>query len=116
MILIVSDDQPYGTIERMPFLSSEPGFTEFGSYYDNNPLCCPTRATLLTGLYSHNHGIVTNLVAEEFDPSSTLATWLRGERLRDRPLRQVPQPLSVEQGLRLHPTGMGRLGGLRRRW
>lgn len=78
VILIVTDDQPYGSVDRMPFLSAEPSFTDFTAYYDNNPLCCPTRATLLTGLYSHNHRIVTNLVAEEFDPSSTLATWLQG--------------------------------------
>ena len=76
VLMIVSDDQPIGTVERMPALSTAEGFASFGSYYDNNPLCCPTRATLLTGLHSHHHGIETNLDAPEFDPSSTLATWL----------------------------------------
>ena len=76
ILLIVTDDQPAGTTKRMPQLSNAPGFVKFSSYYDNNPLCCPTRATLLTGLYSNHHGVETNLVASKFDDSKTLATWL----------------------------------------
>ncbi len=76
VLLIVADDQPLGTVERMPALSSAPGFVSFDSYFDNNPLCCPTRATLLTGLNSHHTGVEVNLDAPEFDDSSTLATWL----------------------------------------
>ena len=76
VLLIVTDDQPTGMVKRMPNLDRAPGFVRFDSYYDNNPLCCPTRATLLTGLYSHHTGIETNLVASRFDDSSTLATWL----------------------------------------
>ena len=78
VILIVSDDQANGTEERMPFLSGLNDATDFTAYYDNNPLCCPTRTTLLTGLYSHHTGIVNNEVAQRFDDSSTLATWLDG--------------------------------------
>ena len=76
ILVVVADDQPVGMLGRMPFLSAVPGVTRFDSYYDNNPLCCPTRATLLTGLYSHHTGVETNLVADRFDDSSTLATWL----------------------------------------
>jgi arylsulfatase A-like enzyme len=76
VLLIVTDDQPMGTVKRMPNLSSAPGFIDFSSYYDNNPLCCPTRATLLTGLYSHHTGVEVNLDAPDFDDRSTLATWL----------------------------------------
>jgi N-acetylglucosamine-6-sulfatase len=76
LLVIVSDDQPTGMTKRMPALSHTPGFVRFSSYYDNNPLCCPTRATLLTGLYSHHTGVETNLVARNFEDGSTLATWL----------------------------------------
>jgi arylsulfatase A-like enzyme len=76
VLLIVSDDQPTGTVKRMPTLDDAEGFTRFNSYYDNNPLCCPTRATLLTGQYSHHTGVENNLVAKSFDDGSTLATWL----------------------------------------
>ena len=76
ILLVVTDDQAPGTLARMPFLSDAPGFTRFDSFIVNNPLCCPSRATLLTGLYSHHHGVETNLVAERFDDASTVATWL----------------------------------------
>jgi arylsulfatase A-like enzyme len=76
VLFIVSDDQPTGMTKRMPALNRAEGFAKFTSYYDNNPLCCPTRATLLTGQYSHNHRVETNLVANRFEDSSTLATWL----------------------------------------
>ncbi|HEX2128299.1 MAG TPA: hypothetical protein VHF58_03675, partial [Solirubrobacterales bacterium] len=46
VLLIVTDDQPAGMTKRMPKLNSADGFAKFSSYYDNNPLCCPTRATL----------------------------------------------------------------------
>jgi N-acetylglucosamine-6-sulfatase len=76
VLLVVTDDQPTGMTRRMPALREAPGFVRFNSYYDNNPLCCPSRSTLLTGLYSHHTGVETNLVASTFDDTSTLATWL----------------------------------------
>lgn len=37
----------------------EEGLT-FSKYVVTTPLCSPSRATLLTGLYSHNHGVFAN--------------------------------------------------------
>jgi len=73
VLVVMTDDQAWGSESQMPFLESEPGFFEFSQAFNNNPLCCPARATFLTGLYSHHTGIEGN-AGRDFDPSATLAT------------------------------------------
>ena len=76
MLLVVTDDQPYGMSRHLPFLSGRTDFTEFSEAHANTSMCCPARATLLTGLYSHHTQVEDNYQGWRFDASSTLATWL----------------------------------------
>ena len=63
ILLVVTDDQrAYGTMRAMPQTRSwlARGGTRFAPAYATTPLCCPSRASILSGRYAHNHGVLFN--------------------------------------------------------
>jgi arylsulfatase A-like enzyme/chitodextrinase len=82
IVLIMTDDQRYDVMQYMPLTTGL--FNNAGVKFDNatvtSPICCPSRASFLTGQYAHNHGVLQNQLpnggATVFDDKSTLATWL----------------------------------------
>ena len=87
VIMILTDDLDKASISRMPNLRSlliEQG-TTFENAFVTDPLCCPSRATILRGQYAHNHEILGNEPPnggfEKFRTlgrqNSTVATWLQ---------------------------------------
>lgn len=82
VIVLLLDDAVIEDIEVMPNVQSllEAQGTTFTQAYVPEPLCCPARATILTGRYPHNHHVLDNVAPlggfAAFDDSSTLATWL----------------------------------------
>jgi N-acetylglucosamine-6-sulfatase len=75
IVLILSDDQSYDSFARMPFVSHL-NWYKFTNAYINNATCCPSRATILTGQWSHHTGVESTGNAPAFHDRSTLATWL----------------------------------------
>lgn len=65
ILLLITDDQRADLEEAeaaMPALRryfAEDG-TRFRNAYVTTPLCCPSRASIFTGQYAHNHGVLTN--------------------------------------------------------
>ena len=62
IVFILTDDMPKRLWRTMPALRSQVGAegVRFTNAYVTQSLCCPSRATLLTGKYPHNHGITGN--------------------------------------------------------
>ncbi|MFM8424135.1 MAG: sulfatase-like hydrolase/transferase, partial [Chloroflexota bacterium] len=61
-LIIITDDQRYDTMEYMPNtqqLIFDQGVT-FSKGYITTPFCCPSRASILTGMYAHNHWVHVN--------------------------------------------------------
>jgi arylsulfatase A-like enzyme len=84
IVLIVTDDQRFNTLRVMPEvqrLLMARGMTLRRAIV-TNPLCCPSRATIFTGRYSHTTGVYTNSAPNggwsAFQPSEskTIATAL----------------------------------------
>jgi N-acetylglucosamine-6-sulfatase len=82
IILIVTDDQRFDTLRYMPTVSRElvGKGVSFSNAFVVNPLCCPSRASILTGQYSHTNGVWQNSGTHggfpAFADDSTLPTWL----------------------------------------
>jgi len=67
-LIIVTDDQRFDTMEFMPNtqqLIFDQGVT-FSKGYITTPFCCPSRASILTGMYAHNHWVLVNEDPLEF--------------------------------------------------
>jgi N-acetylglucosamine-6-sulfatase len=83
IVVIVTDDQTLASLSAatMPNTVDLIGTegTEFTNAIATTPLCCPSRATLLTGQYAHNHGTLANTpgYAALRGKANTLPAWLR---------------------------------------
>jgi arylsulfatase A-like enzyme len=82
IVLIMVDDMRNDDLRFMPQtrkLIRDQGVV-FRNSFSPNPLCCPARASSLTGKYTHNHrvfDVFPPFAFHSFDDRSTIATWLR---------------------------------------
>lgn len=83
IIFILTDDQPYHTVQFMPTVRDvlvKDG-VDFQNGFVTTPLCCPSRVSILTGEYVHNHKVYTDRMplggAPKFNDVSSFATWLK---------------------------------------
>jgi arylsulfatase A-like enzyme len=83
VVVIMTDDQTVESVRVMTNvkrLLRDRGAT-FASSFATFSLCCPSRATFLTGQYAHNHGVLGNAPPEggyaKLDHTNTLPVWLQ---------------------------------------
>ncbi|HET7555540.1 MAG TPA: sulfatase [Gaiellaceae bacterium] len=84
IVFVLSDDQRWDTLGAMPNVQKElvaHGVT-FSDSFVPTSLCCPSRASILTGEYAHSTGVYLNIGPHggfrAFDDSHTIATVLHG--------------------------------------
>jgi N-acetylglucosamine-6-sulfatase len=82
VLVVMTDDMNQADLQFMPKtrkLLAKRG-TSFSNMIASFPLCCPSRASFLTGQYAHNHGVGGNFYPEGWygmpRRNNTLATWL----------------------------------------
>lgn len=84
VVVILTDDQRVEAFSRrvMPTVARQivAKGTSFSNAFVSNPLCCPSRSSILTGQYSHTTGVYANNGDfggfDNFTDTSTVATWL----------------------------------------
>src|SRR3954452_23402896 len=61
VVFILTDDLSWNLVRYMPHVRQmqRDGLT-FTNYFVTDSLCCPSRASIFTGRYPHNHGVLTN--------------------------------------------------------
>ena len=83
VVVVMTDDQTLESMRVMTGLRSSLAArgTTFERAFVSTALCCPSRATLFTGQYSHNHGVLGNRPPEggygRLDTREWLPVWLQ---------------------------------------
>ncbi len=83
VVVLMTDDQTVADLEAMPrtrAVLARQGVS-FDRSYVSYPVCCPSRATYLSGQYAHNHGVLGLYPPTggygRFDHSNALPVWLQ---------------------------------------
>ncbi len=117
VIVIVTDDQRAdGTMQVMPETRKafSRGGTDFTNAVTTTPTCCPSRASIMSGRYMHNHGVFHNannqaelnqldkksLVAHHLDAAG-YRTGIIGKYLNSWPTTKAPpdyDDFAISQG------------------
>ncbi len=82
LLVLMTDDLEVDDLKALPSVRrlAEQG-TTFSNSFVGYSLCCPSRATYLSGQYNHNNGVLSNAAPDggfaRLDHTNTLPVWLQ---------------------------------------
>ena len=79
ILVIVTDDQRADTMWALPRTRKifGRGGTRFPYAFDTTPVCCPSRSSIFTGQYAHNHGVKRNDAGDNFPADRSIQRYLQ---------------------------------------
>lgn len=99
ILVVVTDDMRVDGLQAMPVTVE--WLMDNGRSYPNafatTPLCCPSRASLFTGLYAHNHGVLKNHDSHDLETSRTVQAGLQANGYRTGLVGKYLNSWSVEE-------------------
>jgi len=101
ILIVLTDDQRADTLGVMPQVRRifGRGGIQYANGFDTTPLCCPSRATIMTGRFPHDTGVLGNGDALKLDHDTTVQRYLHdagyrtgmvGKFLNDWPVGTAP--------------------------
>jgi arylsulfatase A-like enzyme len=78
VVVIMTDDQ---NVDSLPVMRNVMSFPEgswvvFSNAFASNSVCCPSRASVLTGQYAYVTGVIDNNSGAKLNDANTLPVWL----------------------------------------
>ena len=116
VIMFTTDDQTVRDIAAMPRTQELIGNqgANFQRAYVSMPLCCPSRITVQTGQYAHNHGVMGNTPPaggyDKFNDKNALPVWLQQAGYRTIHIGKMPNGFGTETHETYVPPGWGPFG------
>ena len=111
IVFIMTDDQTRESLRVMRTVQGAIGGqgTTFERAFATFPLCCPSRATALTGQYPHNHGVIHNAGPnggyQRLNHANALPVWLRNAGYRTIQLGRYLNGYGVQRAPTDVPAG-----------
>src|SRR5256714_14989702 len=111
VVVVETDDQTAASLWAMPNVKRL--LADEGVSFDNSfvsySLCCPSRATFLTGQYAHNHGVFDNVLPfgsfYRLDSTNTLPVWLQAAGYRTMHVGKYLNRYGTRDPIQVPPGG-----------